>query len=873
MTPPRFRFPWRSSRQLASEVDEELQYHLDAVAEELIRSGVPPEEAQRRAIADFGDLEGTRRVCLNHDRAGERRIRWSDRISDAWRDLRLLTRSLARQPLVAATAVGTLALGVGAATALWTITRAILLNPLPLKNAHELVILRMEDKASQVNLYPSFRRVDSWSKTVRGLTGIETIGRRTGVLSSESGAEVVQLRRITERFFDFAGAPPLLGRGFTAADRIQGSPKVAMLSYAYWNRTFGGDHGVIGKIVRINDVPHEIVGVTPPVFDRDIGALRPSALWEPLPAAAAGEAGLPIGRLKPGITPALLTEELQRVDAGIVEPAAPSGKWIPAASSARALMSEGSAAILYPLLGAVALLLTIASANVAHILLGRATARRAETALRSALGASRRRLLFSGLAEALLVGAGGALLGLGLARVMLALLIHYRPPALRGLVAVQLDGWAMVTALGTGVFGAMLGGVLIAARSGRAAPWALLRSVRTSTGREANRLRFGLVVLETALSLTLLFGAGLLARTMLRLQREDTGVVAEEVVAIQLHFPEWRLPNAPAKRDFADRLQAQLRAMPGVSGVSLASGVPPQTGIMFGALEIEGRVLGDGAPSFFANSSVSPSYFAVAGLPLLRGPGFGPESADSGRSVTIINREFARQFWPNESPIGKRLRIAGDKWMEIVGVAADVPALGLAEPRGQLMLYHPIDYDRSAAMIVVRTSVPLATLGPAVRAVVGGLDREIPIVSMATVRALLDESVSTERFGFILIALFAGAAVVLSASGLFGVLSHAVAQRTQEIGIRVALGADPASVRWLVLRTGLVPVGVGIAIGVGLSWASSRLLSSLVFGVSPRDGITLAAAAGLFLSVAMVASYLPASRATRVPAMIALRAE
>ena len=874
----KFRFPWRTRAMLSSELEEEIAYHLAAREAQLEREGLVAEEARRQALAEFGDVAGTRAYCLEQDRAGERQLRWSDRFADFRQNLRLAARRLARQPMLLLTAAGTLGLGIGAATALWTVVRQLVLNPFPFQGGDRIVVLWHEVPESQVRLTPQFAAVGFWQDQATTLEGLEPILPGGATLQRDDGAVVVRTKQVTETFLDFTGLRPFLGRGFGPADREPGAPKVALIGRTWWGTKFGGDHGVIGSTVQLDNEPVEIVGVLPRELDYLPGSWRGGVtqFLLPLPARPAGDRNaVVIGRLRPGVALAAAKAELKTLDSRLIAQHEALRAYQTRVDAGREQIGARNIRTLYILLGSVGVLLLIACANVAHLLLARMLARRNERAVRSALGATRGDLLQSGLLDAGLIGILGGAVGLALSVPLVRLIVVNRPPALDMLEAVRPDLGAGIAAGLLGVVVTLLAGVLPAWRGSRAAPAELLHGGWAAGRPEGKRLREALLVTEVALSLLLLVGAGLVTRSLWRLGQLDIGFEPTGLVSTELALPSWRY-QTPAGRDaFLRQVTDAVRAMPGVVAASRTSGVPPNTGVSFGEIEIAGRELGkNDRESFFAYQSVEPDYFQMMELPIRAGRPFQSGEGGGTEGVIIISSSLARRYWPAGDAIGHRIRLGAEgRWNEIVGVANDVPALGLGELRGAMHIYAPTAADGDATNIVARTTMPMPAFETALGQVIKGIDRSVPLRRVSALPAMLRESTATERFTGALLSGFAAFATILFAAGLFGVLSHAVSQRTREIGVRVAIGADPRQVRWLVVRQGLRPVLLGVAVGLVGAWMGAKTLASLLFDIAPRDLFTFVAAASITIVVSLAASYLPARRASRLDPVSSLRAE
>lgn len=871
----KFRFPWRTRAMLASELDEEIAFHLEARAEQLIREGVDPVEAGRQAAVEFGDVAVTQAYCLAQDRAGERQLRWSDRLDDLRQDLRLAVRRLARQPMLLATAAGTLGLGIGAAIALWTVVRQVVVNPFPFREGARLVVLWHELPESQVRLTPQFAAVEFWRRELRTLEGLEPILPASATLLGDGGAEVVRIRSVTESFLDFTGIPPALGRRFRPSDREAGAPRVAMLGRSFWRTRYSGDPGIVGSTVTLDNERVEIVGILPRELDYLPGSWRGglTQFLLPLPSRPPADGNaFTLARLRPGVDIETARAEAQALDARLGSTHESLKAYHTRIDAGRNQIGARNIRTLYILLGSVGVLLLIACANVAHLLLGRMLSRRTERAVRTALGASRANLLQAGVLDAGVIGLLGAGLGLALSVPLIRLIVAYRPAELDMLEAVHPDVSAALLAALLGVSVTLLAGLLPAWRGSSAAPAELLHGGWAAGRPEGRRLREALLVTEVGLSLLLLVGAGLVTRSLWRLGQLDIGFEPAGLISATLELPPWRYQNPASREAVLREVTEAVRGMPGVEGASRVSGVPPNVGVAFGNLEIAGREIGESdRESFFASQSVESGYFGTMGIPITAGRTF---DQGSSKGVLVISRTLADRYWPSGDAVGHRIRIGAEgEWNEIVGVAGDVPGLGLGELRGAMHIYAPLTDDGDQNSIVARTTLSAPGFEAALRQVINRIDREVPLRRVETLPAMFRASTATQRFTGALLGGFAALATLLFAAGLFGVLSHAVSQRTREIGVRMAIGADPRRVRWLVVRQGLRAVLIGVALGLAAAWMSARTLSALLFDISPRDLVTFVAAAGVTIVVALVASYLPARRASRLDPTSALRSE
>lgn len=802
-------------------------------------------------------------------------------------DLRFAVRTLRKSPGFAAVAVLTLALGIGATTAIFSAVNGVLLRPLPYPDADRLTVLWLNNQREQIErdvtsypLYLDWRESASY-EALAGYTG--TVGTFTG----EGDAEQYVGAWVTGNFFRVLQVRPGRGRVIAEEHAQAGNHQVVVLSHGLWARRHGADPGVVGRSVMINGIPREVIGVAPRGFSYPDGA----DFWMPIAPDAEGwqqatsERGSlwlsVIGRLRPGVSVEAASAELN----GIMSRLAAEG-----------LTDEGNGVFIEPLrdtivghvrpallilLGAVGFVLLIACANVASLLLARGAARRRELAVRTAMGATGGRLARQALTESLVLGAAGGLAGLLVAVLGTAGLIAVSPPDLPRLEGVRVDGvvvaFATLVALVTGlIFG--LAPALQARDAGVAA--ALRDADRSGSGAGLARMRPALVIVEVALALVLLVGAGLLLRSFAALQVVDPGFETERVLSFRVTASAARYPEPEQVRQFQAALLERLDAVPGVEA---ATGI---TTLFLSRLPNMSNIAVEGQPqagetdpvTSVTNDFVDPAFFATMGMPILRGRGFEPADVPDAPQVVIVNEAFVRRFLAGEDPLGRRFT-RGDPenpeavWQTIVGVVADSRRSGLVEPV-RPEAYRPITQvaPRSLEVLVRTAGPPVAAVRPA-RAILRELDPDMAMARIRTIEAAMAEAVATRRFVMLLLAGFAALAVALAAIGVYGVLAYVVGRRTRELGIRMALGADRRAVLGLVLRQALRHVLPGVALGFAGALALTRLLRSQLFGVSATDPLTFAGVTTLLVAVALLASWIPARRAAAVDPMEALRHE
>ena len=891
-----FRLPGRSAARIRDDVDDELRFHIEARAAEYVAAGMSPEAAQAEARRAFGDLEYTRRYCREQDTRGERSERRAEWAGDLLHDARYAVRALRRAPGFAIVATLTLALGIGANAAIFSVVNRLLIHPLPFRDADRLVQVWRADAKNSFLMSPMRDAALAWQRQARAsLDGAELYTNDEVTLAGEPEAEVVRAMRVSTTYASFLGVRPLAGRGFVAEDTAAGAPDVVLLGESLWRRRFGASSEILGRTVRLAGKPHTVVGVMPRVLEHSLGAGDAPALWVPFrdvtaaPKPGESHTAHTVARLKPGVTVEQARRELAtiaaRVDTASKRSAFGSSLGVSVIRPVELIGGPVRTALLV-MLGAVGFVLLIACANVANLLLARATAREREIAVRAALGAGRGRLVRQLLAESLVLAVVGGVAGLVLATWGLEAIVSLRPEQLDELDGVQLDplvlGLSALLSLATGV----LFGLMPALHATRPSVGESLKAgTRSATSAAAGRrFRSALVAAEVALSLVLLAGAGLLVRSVLGLQQIDPGFQTAGLVTANIQLPRPRYAAGEAFRPFYDQIAERAARLPGVEGVAVASGVPPRMGISFGQLEVEGggaeatrAAAGDG-PMVSINW-VGPEYFRLLRIPTRAGRQFAPDEMAVGakNEVAVINESMARRYWPGADAIGKRFRI-GDRgsWTTVVGVVGDVKAGGLiGDHVGNRQIYKPAaeaSWPDRTLVLRVAGDDPAAVV-PALKQLVRSIDPDVPLREVATVSSLMAESISRPRFNMMLLAAFALLALVLAAVGLYGVIAYSVGQRTREIGVRMALGARPGSVQRLVVFEGMRPALAGVVVGLALALALGRVLAGLLHGVSPRDPATLAAVTLLLIAVALLACLLPARRAARVDPMEAIRNE
>ncbi len=871
-------------KQFDEEMDNEIRLHLELREKEHAANGLLAEEAHMTARKNFGNALALREV--SHESWG---WAWLEHLSQ---DLRFAFRMFAKNSGFTAIAILTLALGIGANTAIFSFVYGVLLAPLPYQNASQLAVVNeTTPRVGDVSVsYPNFL---DWRTQSHAFSRMAYVQEMSFNLA---GAGVSQPENITgdaasPNFLSMIGVRPILGRNFDPSEENSGTAPVVLLSYPLWQSHFGADRNVLGRTITLDGRSFTIVGVLPADYRwlGKIDLMLPIGVWITNNPSATdrGDRGdsTVVGRLAPGVTLAQARAEMVGIAAVLAkEYPGDNDQFSVALQSIRDAFVSGTRQAILILLGAVTFVLLIACANVANLFLVRGAARTKEIALRIAFGASRGRIVRQMLTESFVLAFLGGILGLALAIGGIHGMTGLIPTGTLGGASVNLNGAVLLFTAGVIVLAAFIFGLAPAWHSTKQDIQSELKEGgRTaSAGAAQNRLRGVLAVAEISLALILLVGAGLMMKSLYKLMSVDPGFRPERVLTMEMYLSSQRYSKDPAVLNFWQQVLDRVRALPGVESAAVGTHIPLTDSHGRTDITIEGMALPK--PGSFPHPdvhTVSADYVSTLGMALVRGRTFTDADNEHAPLVAIVNAKLARQFWPNMDPIGKRFmwgRFKPDsktppKWITVVGVVGDTKLYGLANP-ARLEVYDPFRQDANSDMdLIVKSRLDPAALTSEIRGAVASIDKDEPIFAITTMNQLRSDSVSTQRLTLVLLGLFSALALALAAIGIYGVISYSVAQRTHEIGIRMALGAQHKDVLGMVLWQGGTIALSGIAIGIVAAFGLTRLMTSLLFSVSASDPLTFAGVTILLVLVAMLACYVPARRAMKVDPMVALRYE
>jgi predicted permease len=798
-------------------------------------------------------------------------------------DLRYAFRILRHAKWFTLTALFTLALGIGANTAIFSVVETLLLRQLPYRDPDRIVMVWVKNPEQgfdhDVTSYP---RLEDWRAQSSTIEAFAAYAGALRVLTGREDPEQVRSAMVTADFFHVMGATPALGNDFSPGDDDFGRPHKAVLSHGLWARRFGADPGIVGRSITMDGRPYTVVGVMPSSFRYPT---RDTDVWEPLAVdpelrAQRGVFWLTtVARLEPGVGVAQARQEMDAISRRLAaQHPQDRGLGVDLVTLQYELTAATRPALIV-LTAAVAFVLLIACANVAGMLIARASDRQGEIALRAALGAGRGRVIRQLLTEAMLLFVLGGVLGLALAAAGVRAIVRLAPPALTQIREVDVNWTVALYAMGLAAVAGLVFGAVPAVQAARRDQAEAIRggSPRTAGRRGAGWFRTGLLAAQVALAFVLLTGAALLLRSFVEMQAVDLGFDPQGVVAAHISLPRAKYDTTSKAVAFYEALSERLHAASNVESVAgitsfLLSRLPTSAGF-----QIEGRAQDIATPLTY--DAVTPGLFRTMGIPLLRGRSFTEADVSTSQPVTIINQTTARKYWPHEDPVGKRIRFGAGpdnkgQWLTVVGVVGDTKRAGLDVP-AFTESYQPLGQAASGDLdVLVRARTEaIAGIGPAIRAAVREADPQQPVSSMAPLQSMLDETVAARRFNTLLVTIFAVAALLLAAVGLYGLLAYVIAQQQREIGIRIALGARAIAILQAVGGRAIAAACVGGIAGVVLSVAVSRLIAGLLFGIAPLDAVSYAAAACLLSAVVAAAAAFPLRRALNVDPAISLRAE
>ncbi len=868
------RVPRPIGRQASEDVDREIDFHLDARTEALVASGMDPERARKEAEREFGDVRAARSALVPKARRRERQRRFGRGLNELSGDVRQAVRSLRSAPAFTTVAVATLALAIGATTGIFSVANAVLFRPLPYFEPDRIVQVMEADLPLYPRNHISSATYIDWRNDNESFSEFGAYSFELGQVLTGTDAlpQQIQTISLTPAAFRILGVPPLLGRQFLEEERQPGSPLVAVINWGLWQNRFGGDPDILGRFLTIDKQDWEIVGVMGPRFafpndgidvwlsmrmaDSSEGQNRTAHQWQAL------------GRLGPGVSVERAKADLDAIS-GRLEQSFPEAMtdWRSHVEVFRADLTRSVRPLMWVLLTVVAAVLLVACANLANLMLARFTAKRREFALRSAIGAGRGRLIRKALVESSMLSLVGGGLGLVLAAGLMRLFVSMAPRDIPLLATTRLDTAVLVFAALVTVTCTVLFGLIPALRTTRVDPASVLQEGRrgSSGGRSHTRLRSAILVSQIALSSVLLIGAGLLTRSMIALQSVDYGFDIDNLSAATLGLPGPAYPTLVEQQALLEPLRERLAAISGVTAVGGTS-EPPVIGyqMSFGySVAGQPRLGPESMEDAIQLRVVTPDYFEAMRQPVVLGRSIERTDDTESARVAVINEALAALHWPGRSPIGERISTASQEgpWLEIVGVVADTRHLGPTEAEPVFFIPYaqkPWNWMGWQTFMIRADSPPSRE---AVESVLWEFDRSLVLERFTRVEDLYADSRATRRFAMQLMVTFAGLALLLGAIGLYGVLAYSVGQRRQEIGVRMALGADRGEIIGLVMRNGLVLAAGGLVIGVVAALLATRFLESLLFGVETRDALTFVTIPFVLLAVAALSSWIPARRA------------
>jgi len=865
-------------RRVEAELDEELLFHAEQQRDKYVKSGMTLDEAARLVRLEFGGIDQVKEDC--------REARGVQPMETLLKDVLYALRTLRKTPGFTCVALLTLGLGIGVNTAIFSIVDGVLLRPLPYKDPSRLIALN-ETTPKVGTISVSYLDFQDWRAQSHSFSDMAVVSSVGFNLAGVDQPEHINGEAVSPNYLSMLGVRPVLGRDFDASEGNAGTAPVVLLSYQLWQSKFGGASKALGRTISLGDRGFTIIGVLPPDFRsmNKTDVMEPIGVWltNNSDAAERGSRGdmVVVGRLAASASFAGARAEMDGIAARLAQAYPGSNDQFGILlQPVREVFVSGLRPAILILFGAVMFVLLIACANVANLFLMRGAGRTKEIALRIALGASRGRIICQLLAESFVLAILGGIFGLALAASGINGIARLIPMGMLSGATINLNGMVLLFAAIAVVLSAFLFGLAPAVQLTKPGVQSELKDGGRTSASGQNHWRAVLAVAEISLALVLLVGAGLMMKSLYRLLAVDPGIRSERVLTMEMSLRPSQYDKDISKLNFWQQTVDRVRALPGVESVALGTAIPLTDDHSRADVTIEGMALPK--PGSFPHPdshAVSPGYAHTLGIPILRGREFEDADTENAPQVAMINARMAREYFSKENPVGKRIMFGhpsaktASQWLTIVGVVGDTRLYGLANPP-RLEIYVPLRQSAPGHMyLVVKSAMDPGALTSAIRGALREIDKDQAIFGISTMDQLIVNSVSTRRITLILLGLFSTLALVLAAIGIYGVISYSVAQRTHEIVIRMALGAQKADVMRMVLAQGARIAGAGVAIGLAASLALTRLLANLLFSVSAADPLTFAAVAITLILVAMLACYIPARRTLRVDPMIALRYE
>ncbi len=857
-------------RKLEMEMAQEMKMHLENETRRNVAGGMSPEEAHHEAQRSFGGAEQIKEQARD-----QRSWMWLEQLAQ---DLRYAGRMLVKNPGFSVVVVLTLGLGIGATTAMFSTASTVLFRALPYPNSDRLVALTETHQQNDSSGNPA--NFFEWQKQATGLENLAATFLTIGNLSGVDEPLPVRVQLVTANFFATVGVHPAIGRDFRSEEDQRGSDNVVILSHNFWVRHFGARSDALNQTIKLDNEAVTVVGVMPATFYSLTDGVE---MWRPFPFRATDKTrhgnhflDYMIGRLKPGATVTQVQSEVSVIASRLAQEFPDTNKdWGVSVKPLLDVYVHGVRTLIFALLGAVGFLLLIGCANIANLLLARAFARQKEIVLRISLGASRGRVVRQFMTESLLLALLGGTLGILLARWGMVLLVKFAPEVPR-LSESVIDGRALAFSAVLTLLTGLAFGLVPALNATRIDLNTTLKSGSRGSTQGGQKSRGFLVASEIALALMLLVGAGLFVRSLMQLQKVNPGFQPTDAMTVNLRLPRSKYATAAQMTSFADQAVASFSALPSVRNVGAAQWLPLSENSVTTPFSIAGRPVDSNENLIAAYYAVTPGYAQAMGISLQKGRFFTDRDAQNAPHVAVISTALARRYFPNTDPIGQRIHASGapEEWSEIVGVVGDVKAYSMQDDDNGAQIYEPFAQHPSPTInFVIRSAGSAAGLPAALRSAVQAVDKDQPVIAIRPLAGAVAKSFSTLNFTVFLFAVFSFVALALASLGIYGVMAYFVTQRTNEIGIRMALGAQRGNILFLVLEQGGRFVGAGLIVGLLGALGLSHLIQSMLFGIGARDLFTFAAVAASLAVVATIACIVPALRAIKIDPLIALRSE